>query len=357
MINNHLPRNLGLELVRATEAASLGAGRWVGLGQPGQADLIAATAMHEVLKSISIHGEIVVGEERKYTENTVLMSHQQIGLELDYQVDLVLDPIDGRTQLANGFPGVISVAAIAPYNCMWRAEGAVYMEKVIVGPDVSSYLVPECIDAPAAWTLALVARIKGVPVRDLTVFVLDRPRHINLIEEIRATKAHIILRPDGDIGGALMVCTPNSGVDLLMGTGGTMEGLLASCAIKALGGGIYGRLNPQTVEETDTLSASGADIEKILSADDLIKSNQVFFAATGITDGPLLKGVAYKGERAETDSLILRSETKTSPPNCYRAFNQRIIACHRGRSYESVPIRIGRIDTATGYGSFSGLEP
>jgi fructose-1,6-bisphosphatase II len=318
-METNLPRNLGLELVRATEIAALRAGRWMGLGEPEKADLDATKAMFEVLDSIEIRGDVVIGEEMKFSKDIVVRTHQQIGAGSDLEVDLLLDPIDGRTQLANGFPGVISAAAVAPHGSIWRAPGAIYLEKIIVGADVAPYLVPECMDAPAAWTLALVARVKGVPVKDLTVFALDRPRHKDLINEIRATGAHIMLRPDGDIGGALMVCTPRSGVDLLMGTGGIMEGLLGACAIKAFGGGMFGRLDPQSDEEMELVRSNGTDTYLVLSVDDLVISNQVFFATTGITDGPLLKGVVYHGNLAETDSLILRSETKT---------RRRIIAEH-----------------------------
>jgi fructose-1,6-bisphosphatase II len=267
--------------------------------------------MYEILESVEVRGDVVFGEERKFSNEVIVRSHQMIGARPDVVVDLLLDPIDGRTQLANGFPGVISAAAVAPHNSILRADGALYMQKIIVDADVAPYLVPECMDAPAAWTLALVARAKEVSVSELTVFVLDRPRHNNLIHEIRSAGAHIMLRPDGDIGGALMVCTPRSGVDLLMGTGGIMEGLLAACAIKAFGAGIFVRLDPQSDEERRNIQSNGTDIDSILSVDDLVRSNQVFFAATGITDGPLLKGVVYHGKIAETDSLILRGETKT----------------------------------------------
>jgi fructose-1,6-bisphosphatase II len=283
----------------------------MGLGQPEGADLAAAQAMSEVLSSMAVRGDIVVGEEWKFTHETVLHSHQLVGSDSEILVDLVVDPIDGSTQLANGFPGVISVAAVAPQQSIWRAAGAHYMEKIIVGPDVAPYLVPETLDAPAAWTLALVARIKKVSVRDLTVFLLDRPRHKHIIDEIRAAGAHVLLRPDGDTAGALMVCTPRSGVDLLLGTGGIIQGLLAACAMKSLGGAMFARLDPQSDEEASLLQAADIDKDIILSTDDLVISNQVFFAATGITDGQLLKGVVYSGVRAETDSLILRSETKT----------------------------------------------
>ena len=306
-----LPHTIGLELVRATEAAAIIAGKWMGLGRAEESDLAAATAMYEILNTFSVQADIVVGEELKFTSEAVIHSHQHLGSATSGLVDLIVDPIDGRTQLSKGFPGVLSVAAVAPHNTMWRAEGCRYIEKIIVGQDVAKYLVPECIDAPAAWTLALVARAKGVDVSDLIVFVLDRERHVDLINEIRATGAHVLLRSDGDIGGALMVGTPKSGVDLLMGTGGSMEGVLAACAIKAMGGAMFVRPDPQSAEESNSLRNAGLELDRILSIDDLVLGDEIFFAATGITDSPILMGVVYHGDRAETDSLVLRSETQT----------------------------------------------
>jgi len=306
-----LPRNLGMELVRATEAAALMAGQWIGRGNPLDADRAAAQAMVDVFGAIRIDGQIVFGEEYKLKDDLVLFSGKTIGSGDGPAVDILVDPVDGRTQLARGFPGVISAAAVAPRGAIWHPPHAVYMEKIIVNETVAPHLVDECMDAPPAWILSLVARAKGMKVNNISVFVLDRPRHVDLIAEIRATGAHVILRPDGDIVGALMVCMPQSGVDILMGTGGIPEGLLAACAVKALGGTILGRLAPQDAKEKATIFESGFDITTIFRADDLVKSEQVFFAATGITNGPLGRGVIYHGEKAETNSLILRSETRT----------------------------------------------
>jgi fructose-1,6-bisphosphatase II len=185
------------------------------------------------------------------------------------------------------------------------------MDKIIVDESVAPYLVDECMDAPAAWTLSLVARAKGMKVSNLSVFVLDRPRHADLIAEIRATGAHVMLQPDGDIAGALMVCMPRSGADILMGTGGIPEGLLAACAVQSLGGAMLGRLDPQCQQEANAIRDTGHDPGAIFHSDDLVKSEQIFFAATGITSGPLLKGVIYHGAKADTNSLILRCETST----------------------------------------------
>jgi fructose-1,6-bisphosphatase II len=314
-----LPRNLGLEVVRTTEAAALVAGRWMGLGNAQQADQAASDAMLTGLNEVKFYGRIVLGEEGKPNHELSIASQIEIGTKDGPLVDVVVDPIDGRTQLARGYPGAISAAAIAPRGSMWNCAPAVYMEKIIVDATVAPYLVPECLDAPAAWTLAMVARAKGVPVSNLTVFVLDRIRHTELIDEIRIAGAHVMLRPDGDIVGALMVCLPNSGVDILMGVGGLIEGLLSSCAIKALGGAFLGRLHPLDDVERGKICDCGCDNSKIMTTSDMVNSDQVFFAATGITDSPLLNGVVYKGNRAETNSLILRSETRT---------RRRIIAEH-----------------------------
>jgi fructose-1,6-bisphosphatase II len=226
-------------------------------------------------------------------------------------MDVVCDPIDGRNLLAQGHPDAIAVAGLAPRGCMWAPSPGVYMDKVVVDRDVAAHLVPECLDAPAAWTLALVARIKDKPVRDLVVFVLNRPRHHNLIEEIRAAGARAILRTDGDIAGALLAATPGNGVDLLMGIGGVSEGVIAACAVKALGGGMLGRLAPQSDEEQAEVEAAGLDLDQILTCQGIVASDEIYFAVTGITDGSQLAGVRYMGAMAETESLVLRSETGT----------------------------------------------
>jgi fructose-1,6-bisphosphatase II len=194
---------------------------------------------------------------------------------------------------------------------MWAPAPAVYMDKIVVDRHVADALVPECLDAPAAWVLALVARAKGKDVRDLLVFVLSRRRHRALIREIRAAGARTMLRTDGDVVGALMAASTHSGVDVLMGIGGVPEGVLAACATRAMGGGMLGRLAPQTSEEEEAVRAAGLDAHQTLSCSQLVSSREVFFAATGITDGSLLTGVHYHGNVAETNSLIIRGETRT----------------------------------------------
>lgn len=310
-MTSHPPRNVGLDLVRATEAAALKAARWMGLGNPDVADSEAAEAMFSVLDTLDIEGRIVIGEEGKLGRHSPLDSGTIVGTGDGPQVDLVVDPIDGRRRLALGFSDAIAVVGVAPRGSMWSPSPAVYMEKIIVDRSAAQAMVPECLDAPAAWTLALVARMKGKAVRDLVVFVLDRPRHAHLIEEIRSAGARILLRSDGDVAGALMAAYPNSGVDLLMGIGGVPEGVIAACAVKALGGCIMGRLAPQSPEERAAIETAGLDTSRVMLCNELIGSDEIFFAATGITDGLLLAGVKYHGSEAETESLVLRAETGT----------------------------------------------
>ena len=311
MVAEHPPRNLGLDLVRATEAAALAAGRWMGRGLVEEADDAAALAMYQALNTLDMAGRIVIGEEGKLGRHSPLDSGQQVGTGDGPEMDVVVDPIEGRKLLARGHPDAIAVAGIAPRGAMWAPQPAVYMEKVVVCREVAGALVPQCMDAPAAWTVALVARLKKKQVRDLVVFVLDRPRHRDLIEEVRTAGARVMLRSEGDVVGALQAATPDSGVDLLMGVGGVSEGVIAACAIKALGGGMLGRLAPQSDEERAAIEAAGLDLQQILTCDELVTCPQIFFAATGITNGSLLSGVRYGGSRAVTESLLLRCETGT----------------------------------------------
>ncbi len=304
-------RNLGLDFVRATEAAALAAGRFMGMGRPEEADRAATEAMYAVLNALEVNGSVIVGEEQKLGAPSALSTGSAVGSGEGPAVDVVVDPIDGRRLVAQGRPGAISVVAVAPKGSMWRPRPAIYMEKLVVGPDVAPALVPECLDAPVAWTLALIARVTQKSVRDLVVFVLDRRRHRNLIWEIRATGARVMLRIDGDIAGAVMAALGDGKVDALMGIGGVAEGLIAACAVKALGGGMLGRLAPQSEAELRAVEAAGLDVKRIVRCDDMVKGCDIFFAATGITDGPLLDGVVYRGTWAETHSLLVRCETRT----------------------------------------------
>jgi fructose-1,6-bisphosphatase II len=310
-VNEHPPRNLGLDLVRVTEAAALKAGRWMGLGERDKANQDATAAMHSALNSLDMDGRIIIGKEGRLGTHSPLDTNQRVGNGHGPKTDVIVDPIDGRGLLARGHPDAVAVAAVAPLGSIWAPAPAVYMDKIVVDRQVADALVPECLDAPAAWVLALVARAKGKAVRDLVVFVLRRPRHKDLIQEIRAAGARTMLRTDGDVVGALMAASPHVGVDVLMGIGGVPEGVLAACATRAMGGGMLGRLSPQTAEEREAVRAAGLDTRQNLTCGQLVSSREVFFAATGITDGTLLSGVHYHGNEAETESLIIRGETGT----------------------------------------------
>jgi len=303
---NHCPsRNLGLDLVRVTEAVALTAVRWMGLGRPNEADHAAAQAAVQALATVGMEGRV------NSTPTGHLMLLGDVSCSDGVPVDIIADPVDGRALLAYGFPGAISVIAGAMSGGFRALSPGVYMEKLVVNAQVAQALVPECMDAPAAWTLALIARAKSKQVGNLTVFVLDRPRHADLIQEIRATGAHIMLRTEGDITGALLAASRSGSVDVLMGVGGVTEGLISACAVKAVGGAMLGRLAPQSEGELHAIREAGPDLGQILTSEELVAGDGVFFACTGITDGPLLSGVGYHGNRATTNSMILRGETRT----------------------------------------------
>lgn len=304
-------RNIGLDLVRVTEATALSAGRWLGLGNKMEAHRAATEAMADALASVDIDGHVVIGEEGRLGTRTPLDTGEDVGTGNGPEVDVIVDPIDGTESVVHGHPGAISVLAVSPRGTMWSPQPAVYMEKIVVDHDVVDALVPECMDAPVAWTLALVARAKDKAVRDLQVIILDRPRHHDLIEEIRVAGARVLLRSDGDTAGALIAATTHTGADILMGVGGVPEGVTAACAVKALGGAMLGRLAPQSDEERAAIEAAGLDMDRILSCDDMVKGDQIFIAATGVTHGPLLAGIQYRGNEARTHSLVIRAETGT----------------------------------------------
>ena len=303
--------NLGFDLVRVTEAAALTAGRWMGLGKPDLLNQHAAQAMADAFNTLRIQGHIVVGEEGKLGMHTNLDSGTKVGTGEGPELDVVADPIDGVVLLSEGRPNAIAVAGFARRGSMWSPSPAVYMEKIVVDQDAANSLVHECMDAPAAWTLALIARVKEKRIGDLVVFVLNRPRHQALIEEIRTAGARIILRDQGDVSGALMAASKEVNVDLLLGIGGINEGVISACAVKSLGGAMLGRLAPQTKEEWDAVEDSGLDTSEILTCEDLVAGEDIYFAATGITDGAILSGIRYHGRLAETDSLVIRCKTGT----------------------------------------------
>lgn len=303
-------RNLALDLVRVTEAAALAAGHWMGRGQKEAGDGAAVEAMRLILSTIDMDGVVVIGEGAK-DEAPMLFDGEKIGNGFGPAVDVAVDPIEGTSLLAYGRPDAISVVGIAPLGTMWSLGPAFYMNKLVVGREASSALHVRLLSAPVTETLSVIAAALCKPLRDITVFVLDKPRHQKLIGGIREAGARVLLRTDGDVAGALMAAMPNSGVDVLMGIGGTPEGVIAACAVRALGGAMLGQLAPQKPGEREAIEAAKLDLHCILTESDLVRSDDVFFAATGITDGVLMPGVHYTSEGASTVSLVMRGKTGT----------------------------------------------
>jgi fructose-1,6-bisphosphatase II len=306
-MNNRPSRNLALELVRVTEAAALSAGRFMGRGQKEAADEAAVDAMRLVLNSIEMDAVVVIGEGEK-DEAPMLFNGEKLGTGDPPPVDLAVDPIDGTRPLANGFVNAIATVAIAPRGSMYDPGPFMYMHKIAVGPEAVGMID---IMAPVEVNLSQIARIKDMQVKDLTVVILDRPRHQDLIRDVRACGARIRLIPDGDVAGAMMTCWPEAGVDVLMGVGGTPEGVLAACALRGMGGEIQGKLFARSQEEMQKGIAQGYNFDKVITMDDLVSSEDVYFAATGITDGALLDGVHYYSHGARTDSIVIRGTTGT----------------------------------------------
>ncbi len=300
-------RNLALELVRVTEAAALAAGRFMGRGDKEGGDQAAVDAMRLVLNSVEMDGVIVIGEGEK-DEAPMLYNSEKLGTGRAPQVDIAVDPIDGTRLLALGSQNSLSTVALADRGSMFNPGPIVYMDKIAVGPDARGAID---LEVSPAVNLRSVARAKGKDIRDLTVMILDRPRHEKVIAEVRRAGARIRLITDGDVAGALMTARPESGVDILMGIGGSPEGVIAACALKAMGGEILGRLHPRNEAEAQKARDLGFALDKVLTIDDLVQSDNVFFAATGITDGELLDGVQYFSDGARTHSLVMRSKSGT----------------------------------------------
>lgn len=316
MIDSQPTRNLALELVRVTEAAALAAGRFVGRGDKIAADKAAVDAMRLILNTVQMDGVIVIGEGEK-DEAPMLFNGERLGTGVPPLVDIAVDPIDGTRPTAHGLPNAIATVALAPRGTMYNPGPIVYMDKIAAGPEAKDVID---IEAPVEENLRRVAKVRGEDVDDLMVVILDRPRHADLISRVRNVGARITLIPDGDVAGAIMTAMPGSKVDLLLGIGGTPEGVLAACAMRCLGGNIQGKLFARSEEERRLGEELGFDFDKVLMLDDLVSSEDVFFAATGITDGEFLKGVDYFADGAITESVIMRGLTGTS---------RRIIATHR----------------------------
>ncbi|QVQ51459.1 class II fructose-bisphosphatase [Spiractinospora alimapuensis] len=300
-------RNLALELVRVTEAAALAAARWVGRGEKNGADGAAVRGMRHLIGSVSMNGTVVIGEGEK-DDAPMLFNGEHVGDGSGAECDVAVDPIDGTRLTAMGMPNAISVIAVAPRHSMYDPSAVFYMEKLVTGPLAAPHVD---IEAPVADNIQAVARAKGGAPQDVTVVLLDRPRHADLVEEVRAAGARIKFITDGDVAGAIMAARPDTGVDLLLGTGGTPEGIIAACALKCLGGVIQARLAPTDDAERRKAEAAGHDVTRVLTTDDLVSSEDVFFAATGITDGELLQGVRYAHGGAATDSLVTRGRSGT----------------------------------------------
>ncbi|MET8635393.1 class II fructose-bisphosphatase [Streptomyces sp. NPDC004096] len=316
--NHHLPselevpseapdRNLALELVRVTEAAAMAAGRWVGRGDKNGADGAAVRAMRNLVHTVSMNGIVVIGEGEK-DEAPMLFNGERIGDGTGAECDIAVDPIDGTTLTAKGMPNAIAVLAAADRGTMFDPSAVFYMDKLVTGPEAADFVD---IDAPVSVNIRRVAKAKRSAPEDVTVVILDRPRHESLIQDVRETGARIKLISDGDVAGSILALREGTGIDLLLGVGGTPEGIISACAVKCLGGTIQGKLWPKDDEERQRAVDAGHDLDRVLTTDDLVSGENVFFVATGITDGELLRGVRYRSETATTDSIVMRSKSGT----------------------------------------------
>jgi len=300
-------RNLALELVRVTETAAIAASSWVGHGDKNAADKAAVDAMRQMISTVHMDGTVVIGEGEK-DEAPMLFNGERLGEGSGPAVDVAVDPIDGTTLTAKGMNNAISVVALAERGAMFDPSAVFYMEKIVCGPEAAGKID---ITAPVKENLRVVAQAKGVPIEDVTVMVLDRPRHDQLSKEIREAGARIKFITDGDVAGAVMAARDDTGVDLLMGIGGTPEGIIAACAMKCLGGEIQGRLWARNDEEHRALAERGLSAAQVLTTEELVRGSDCFFAATGITDGELLKGVRFDRRVVRSQSIVMRSRSKT----------------------------------------------
>ncbi|MFE0985903.1 class II fructose-bisphosphatase [Streptomyces rochei] len=318
MTEHHLPseldvpseapdRNLAMELVRVTEAAAMAAGRWVGRGDKNGADGAAVRAMRTLVHTVSMNGVVVIGEGEK-DEAPMLFNGERVGDGTGAEVDIAVDPIDGTTLTAKGMTNAIAVLAAAERGSMFDPSAVFYMDKLVTGPEAADFVD---INAPVSVNIRRIARAKRRTPEDVTVVILDRPRHQGLIKEVRETGARIKLISDGDVAGSILALREGTGIDLLLGVGGTPEGIISACAVKCLGGTIQGKLWPKDDEERQRAIDAGHDLDRVLTTDDLVSGDNVFFVATGITDGELLRGVRYRSETATTDSIVMRSKSGT----------------------------------------------
>lgn len=300
-------RNLALELVRVTEAAAMASARWVGRGDKNGADNAAVNAMRMLVGSVSMNGVVVIGEGEK-DDAPMLFNGERVGNGEGPECDVAVDPIDGTTLTARGMSNALSVLAVADRGTMYDPSAVFYMEKLACGPEAADVVD---IRAPVWDNLRKIAKAKGEAVADLTVCILDRPRHDEIVGQVRRAGARIKFISDGDVAGAIMAAREGTGVDLLLGIGGTPEGIITACAIKCLGGVIQGRLWPRDDDERIKALDAGHDLDRVLLTDDLVSGDNVFFVATGITDGELLEGVRYKKNGPTTHSIVMRSKSGT----------------------------------------------
>ncbi|WP_084957278.1 class II fructose-bisphosphatase [Thermoactinospora rubra] len=300
-------RNLALELVRVTEAAAMAAARWVGRGDKNGADGAAVNAMRQLINTVSMKGVVVIGEGEK-DHAPMLYNGEEVGDGTGPECDVAVDPIDGTRLTAMGMPDAISVIAVSERGSMYDPSAVFYMEKLVTGPDAADAVD---INAPVAANIQAVARAKKCSASDVTVVILDRPRHEQIVKEVRETGARIKFITDGDVAGAIMAAREGTGIDLMLGIGGTPEGIIAACAIKCLGGVIQGKLWPRDDAERRKALEAGHDLDRVLTTNDLVKSDDVFFAATGITQGQLMDGVHFRRGVAVTHSLVMRGRSGT----------------------------------------------
>jgi len=300
-------RNLALELVRVTEAAAMAAARYVGRGDKDEADGAAVAAMRNFITSVAMNGTVVIGEGEK-DNAPMLFNGEKVGDGTGPEVDVAVDPIDGTTLAAKGMPNAISVLAVAERGAMYDPSAVFYMDKLVVGREAAGVID---ITAPVKVNLAAIAKAKGETIADITVCILDRPRHDRMVREIREAGARIKFITDGDVAGAISAARSGTGVDVLMGIGGTPEGIITACALKCLGGEIQSRLWPRDDAERRRALDAGHDLDRILTTGDLVRGDNVFFCATGITDGELLKGVRYHSGGSTTNSIVMRGRSGT----------------------------------------------
>ena len=306
-IPQELDRNLALELVRVTEAAAMAAGRWVGRGDKEGGDAAAVDAMRKLINSIPMRGVVVIGEGEK-DNAPMLYNGEQVGDGTGPEVDVAVDPIDGTTLMSKGMPNALAVLAVAERGALFDPSAVFYMEKLAVGPDCADVID---ITAGVKENLRRIAKAKKSSISDVTVCILDRPRHAELVREVREAGARIRFISDGDVAGAISAAREGSDVDVLMGIGGTPEGIIAACALKCMGGAMQAKLWPRDDEERERAIAKGHDLDRILTIDDLVAGDNCFFAATGITSGDLLRGVRYRAGGAYTQSMVMRSKSGT----------------------------------------------